>query len=166
MRKLVTLFYCCEEDCCSESYCPEMPANLQPTAQENAIGILTGLENWNFKFCGNIYLTSAVIMRHAGSKIYFRWPDCYYHVNHYAMIRKSWYSACDRLCGLVVRVPGYRTEMYCVSCEVQTEFICYVEESRPPLWSSGQSPWLQNGDLLWFLWGTKWIYMLETASVV
>jgi hypothetical protein len=29
----------------------------------------------------------------------------------------------DRLCGLVARVPGYRTEMYFVSCEVQTEFI-------------------------------------------
>jgi hypothetical protein len=29
----------------------------------------------------------------------------------------------DCLCGLVVRVPGYRTEMYCVSCEVRTEFI-------------------------------------------
>jgi hypothetical protein len=29
----------------------------------------------------------------------------------------------DRLCGLVVRVPAYRTEMYCVSCEVRTEFI-------------------------------------------
>jgi hypothetical protein len=28
-----------------------------------------------------------------------------------------------RLCRLVVRVPGYRTEMYCVSCEVRTEFI-------------------------------------------
>jgi hypothetical protein len=28
----------------------------------------------------------------------------------------------DRLCGLVVRVPGYTTEMYCVSCEVRTEF--------------------------------------------
>jgi hypothetical protein len=25
--------------------------------------------------------------------------------------------------GLVVRVPGYRTEIYCVSCEVRTEFI-------------------------------------------
>jgi hypothetical protein len=24
---------------------------------------------------------------------------------------------------LVVRVPGYRTEMYCVSCEVRIEFI-------------------------------------------
>jgi hypothetical protein len=32
----------------------------------------------------------------------------------------------DRLCGLVVRVPGYRTEIYCVSCEVRTEFI-YVK---------------------------------------
>jgi hypothetical protein len=29
----------------------------------------------------------------------------------------------DRLCGLVVRVPGYTTEMYYVSCEVRTEFI-------------------------------------------
>jgi hypothetical protein len=53
----------------------------------------------------------------------------------------------DRLCGLVVRVPGCRTEMYCVSCEVRTEFI-YVEESRPPLWSSGQSSWLQI-QILW-----------------
>jgi hypothetical protein len=29
----------------------------------------------------------------------------------------------DRLCGLVVRVPGCITEMYCASCEVRTEFI-------------------------------------------
>jgi hypothetical protein len=47
--------------------------------------------------------------------------------------------------------------MYCVSCEVRAEFICYVEESRPPLWSSGQSSWLQNGDVLCFLRGTNWI---------
>jgi hypothetical protein len=65
----------------------------------------------------------------------------------------------DRLCGKVVRVPGYTTGMYCVSCEVRTEFICYVEESRPPLWSSGQSSWLKNGDVLCFLWGTNWIYI-------
>jgi hypothetical protein len=63
----------------------------------------------------------------------------------------------DRPCGLLVRVPGYRTEMYCDSCEVWTE--CYVEESRPPLWSSGQSSWLQNRDVLWFLWGMNWIYI-------
>jgi hypothetical protein len=29
----------------------------------------------------------------------------------------------DSLCGLVVRVPGYRTEIYCASCEVRTGFI-------------------------------------------
>jgi ribosomal protein S26 len=28
----------------------------------------------------------------------------------------------------VVRVPGYRKEMYCVSCEVKTEFICVMEK--------------------------------------
>jgi hypothetical protein len=33
--------------------------------------------------------------------------------------------------------------MYCVSCEVRTEFICYVEESKSPLLSSGQRSWLQ-----------------------
>jgi hypothetical protein len=35
----------------------------------------------------------------------------------------------SRLCGLVVRVPGYTTVMYCVSCEVQTEFIYVMEKS-------------------------------------
>jgi hypothetical protein len=30
---------------------------------------------------------------------------------------------CDSLCGLVVRVLSYRTEMYCVSCEVRNELI-------------------------------------------
>jgi hypothetical protein len=69
-------------------------------------------------------------------------------------IKEVWVHI-DRLCGLMVRVPGYKTEMYCVSYEVRTE--CYVEESRPPLWSSGQSSWLQNGDVLCFLWGSNWI---------
>jgi hypothetical protein len=46
------------------------------------------------------------------------------------------------LCGSVVRVPDYRSEMDCASCEILTQFIFYVEESRPPLWSSGQSSWL------------------------
>jgi hypothetical protein len=30
---------------------------------------------------------------------------------------------------------------------------------RPPLWSSGQSSWLQHGDVLCLLWGTNWIYI-------
>jgi hypothetical protein len=47
--------------------------------------------------------------------------------------------------------------MCCVSCEVRTEFICYAEDSRPHLWSSGQSSWLLNGHVLCFLWGTNWI---------
>jgi hypothetical protein len=54
---------------------------------------------------------------------------------------------------------SYTTEMYCISCEVRTEFTCYVEESRPPLWYSGQSSWLHNGDVLSLLWGTNWIYV-------
>jgi hypothetical protein len=31
--------------------------------------------------------------------------------------------------------------------------------SWPRLWSSCQSSWLQNGNVLWFLWGTNWIYI-------
>jgi hypothetical protein len=38
--------------------------------------------------------------------------------------------------------------------------IVYVHVSYwPPLWSGGQSPWLQGGDVLCFLWGTNWIYI-------
>jgi hypothetical protein len=29
------------------------------------------------------------------------------------------------------------------------------------VWSSGQSSWLQNGDILCFLWGTNWICYVE-----
>jgi hypothetical protein len=41
------------------------------------------------------------------------------------------YSVCrrDRLCGLAVRVPGYRADVYCASCEVRTEFI-YVMKKK------------------------------------
>jgi hypothetical protein len=65
----------------------------------------------------------------------------------------------------MARVPGCRTEMKWVSCEVRTEFICYVEERRMPLWSSGQSSWLQNGDELSFLWGTNWIYLCYVEEI-
>jgi hypothetical protein len=34
----------------------------------------------------------------------------------------------DCLCGLVVRVPGYTTEMYCVSYEVRTKFIYIMQK--------------------------------------
>jgi hypothetical protein len=36
---------------------------------------------------------------------------------------------CDRLCGLVVSVRGYLTDICCVSCEAQTEFI-YVMKKK------------------------------------
>jgi hypothetical protein len=36
---------------------------------------------------------------------------------------KPYVSRQDRLCGLVVRVSGYSSEMYCASCEVRTEFV-------------------------------------------
>jgi hypothetical protein len=65
----------------------------------------------------------------------------------------------DRLCGIVVRVPGYTTEMYCFLWGTNWIYICYAEERKPSLWSSSQSSWLHNGDILCFLWGTNWIYI-------
>jgi hypothetical protein len=35
----------------------------------------------------------------------------------------------------------------------------YTGCGGPPLWSSDQSSWLQNGYVLCFLWGTNWIYV-------
>jgi hypothetical protein len=49
--------------------------------------------------------------------------------------------------------------MYCFLWGTNWIDICYVEDSRPPLWSSGQSSWLQNGDVSCFLWGTNSIYV-------
>jgi hypothetical protein len=42
-----------------------------------------------------------------------------YELNLYMLCRRRK----DDLCGLVVRVPGYTTEMHCASCEVRTEFM-------------------------------------------
>jgi hypothetical protein len=54
--------------------------------------------------------------------------------------------------------------MYSLDLQLSMAFlmiydICSVEESRAPLWSRGQSFWLQKGDILCFLWGTNWIYI-------
>jgi hypothetical protein len=77
----------------------------------------------------------------------------------------STYNIVTSLCCLVVRASGYRTEMYCFLWGKNWICICYVEESRPPLRSSGQSSWLQNGDVLWFLWGSNWIYICYVEEI-
>jgi hypothetical protein len=43
-------------------------------------------------------------------------------------------------------------------CSLPLNFLS-LSLSTPPLWSSGQSSWLHNGDVLCFLWGTNWIYI-------
>jgi hypothetical protein len=50
-------------------------------------------------------------------------------------------------------------DVLCFLWSTNWSYICYLEESRPPLWSSGQSSWLQNGDVLCFLWSTNWSYI-------
>jgi hypothetical protein len=45
------------------------------------------------------------------------------YISHAVYNFNDIFSTLDGLCGIVVRVPGYRTEMYCVSCEVRIEFM-------------------------------------------
>jgi hypothetical protein len=94
----------------------------------------------------NLYVTWKKVDRHCGLVVrvpgYITEMYCISCELRTEFIYVTWKKV-DRHCGLVVRVPGYITEMYCVSCEVRTGFICYVEESRPPLWTSNQSSWLQ-----------------------
>jgi hypothetical protein len=49
--------------------------------------------------------------------------QCRIQLGLYEAFHAVWLFKYVRLCGLVVRVPAYTTEMYCDSCEVQTEFI-------------------------------------------
>jgi hypothetical protein len=46
----------------------------------------------------------------------------------------------------------------------ELNLIWYVEESRPPLWCSGQSSWLLNGDILCFLRGTNSNYICNVEE--
>jgi hypothetical protein len=78
-----------------------------------------------------------------GDLLYFQWGKNWIYVCYVEESRPPLWSSGH----------GYRTEMYCLSCEVRTE------ESRPFQWSSDQSFWLQNGDILCFLWSTNWIYI-------
>jgi hypothetical protein len=69
-------------------------------------------------------------------------------------------SRLSRQCGIVKISQPYRPPRPVTGITLLfwlTYF--YVEESRPPLWSSSQSSWQQNGDALWFLWGTNGIYI-------
>jgi hypothetical protein len=43
----------------------------------------------------------------------------------------NWEDAWELLCGLMLRVSGYRTEMYCASCKVRSEFIFVTSCTRP-----------------------------------
>jgi hypothetical protein len=50
-------------------------------------------------------------------------PACSgYLISIHGLLFQTQLCGCD-LCGLVVRVPGYTTEMYCASCEVLSDFI-------------------------------------------
>jgi hypothetical protein len=79
----------------------------------------------------------------------------------------------DSFCGLVVRVPGYGTEISCFLWGTNWIYICYVEESRPRLSSSGQSFWLQiqtswfnsmRYHIFWEIVGLEWVPLVSTTE--
>jgi hypothetical protein len=55
----------------------------------------------------------------------------------------------------IISSPWYRKRRL----DLGSRYVCAsISFLGPPLWSSGQSSWLQNGDLLRFLRYTNWIY--------
>jgi hypothetical protein len=68
-----------------------------------------------FSFCSLDHLCGLVVRLHNGDVLCFLWGTNWIYIYYVEQSRP--------LCGLVVRVPGYKTEMYCAFCEVRTEFI-------------------------------------------
>jgi hypothetical protein len=96
-------------------------------------------------------------------------------VHNCSTIRQHWRTQ-QRTCRIAlqqhqIQTPhkASQTREFVISCAPPHEYsYCSSAASinssafpntRPPLWSSGQSSWLHNGDVLWFLWGTNWIYI-------
>jgi hypothetical protein len=66
-----------------------------------------------------------------------------------------------RTTGCYIPLDGNIHECLCGNLKSQIRKIicCSNYNHRPPLWSSSQSSWLHNGDVLCFLWVTNWIYI-------
>jgi hypothetical protein len=77
---------------------------------------------------------------------------------------------CDGCLPTTTDFRGKHRVLFC--CKLSTYFPYFIDRYNlllplfiinckdwPPLWSSGQSSWLHNGDVLCFLWGTNWIYI-------
>jgi hypothetical protein len=73
--------------------------------------------------CGILDVSQPCGLLRPVTRIALLFPQCWF----YSLARRNWFqlltSQKDCPCGLTVGVSGYRTEMYCVSWEVRTEFI-------------------------------------------
>jgi hypothetical protein len=66
----------------------------------------------------------------------------------------------ERACNKRYHVTANDTLQYVqwrIKCSLDLIQLHYY--TWPPLWSTGQSSWLYNRDVLCFLWGTNWIYI-------
>jgi hypothetical protein len=79
-------------------------------SRTKATEILLVMRRNNY-YCSSYRLLYALSDKFSG---FYKFPGCN---------SVHWEELSDRLCCLVIRVPGYITKMHCASCEVRTEFI-------------------------------------------
>jgi hypothetical protein len=103
------------------------------------------------------YVSSVFRYQTQWNCVWFGWLSCRYPQGKPEMRRNTrrlnqdqiWRRQCirhicDRLCGLQVQSSWLQNEdILCFLWGTNWIYICYVEESRLPLWSSGLSSWLQ-----------------------
>jgi hypothetical protein len=85
-------------------------------------------------------------------------------------VLRQWTTVMINLSPVIIRLVGYhkqRRELEAGLLNAPTwlhghkEIIIWwvISKWGQPLWSSGQSSWLHNGEVLRILWGTNWIYV-------
>jgi hypothetical protein len=90
------------------------------------------------------------------------------------MFPRGWHCKCQEM-SLQWWISGYmKTHVdgndreYKLKCNTsvfhRNFFLCSWYVPWPPLWSSGQCSWLQNGDVLCFLWAITWMHICSVEE--
>jgi hypothetical protein len=83
----------------------------------------------------------------------FRWGKG--NIYSAGSVRRSYPQSFDHLAHTTFSVDCAHNNYFKQSVKI----FLSLRNDRPPLWCSGESSWLQNGDVLCFLWSTNWIYI-------
>jgi hypothetical protein len=125
------------------------PVNVSLLSRFNFLASLQ-LKCWIQRFlCSKFYRNSNKNKLFRGEKLEpaVCWENCTATTNFFCVIQEmdllDWWASRRFTNFFVVSPKNYKLSHF----------------RWPPLWSSDQSSWLQNGDILWFLWCTNWIYI-------